>query len=226
MNCKKLHALRDGDPPGNPPRELLDHLSAYASGRRDWALTRATREVLRTLPEPPVPPGLAERVFAFDRHGARRRPDVIRTWSLALAAVLLLGIGIGIFITLAAGTHTSSYRVQDGTVMVPAGSMTTVRIALDAAHPLQDVGFVVKIPAGMQLRGHPGEPQVAWNGELAEGRNVLNLQLRAAPGAAGMLETDLHYADRISVLKVRVMAVEDASVRGLVRRWLARVRAD
>ena len=227
MNCNELHVLLDtGAPADIPPAEARAHLATCSACRRAWKQACAALEVLHTLPEPPVPWGLAERVLAFTHPPGKRqgRMPTARPWGWALAAALL-GIGVGIFLTLAVGLHAPAYRVQDDTVLVPAGNITTVRIALDAVRPLQDVAFVVKIPAGMQLQGHAGEQQVSWNGELAQGRNVLNLELLAAPGAAGVVETDLHYADHTSSFKLRVTAVKDTSLRGRLRRWLARMRA-
>ncbi|MBU6509340.1 MAG: hypothetical protein KGQ73_04055 [Gammaproteobacteria bacterium] len=163
--------------------------------------------VLRTLPEPPVPAELAERVLAFTRPAAARgRRNAARGWSLALAAAVLLGIGIGLLVAWMAGTPSAGYQLKDGVVMVPAGSVTTVHIALDSAHPIRHVGFVIHVPRGLELQGHPGEPQVAWSGKLAQGRNVLNIDLIARPGAAGTLETELHYDGQSSMLRTPVVA--------------------
>ena len=228
MNCNDLHAILDaGALADMPPAEARAHLAACSACRRAWEQTRAALEVLHTLPEPPVPLDLAERILAFAHAPGKRqrRVPAIQPWGWALAAALLLGIGVGIFLTLAVGLNAPGYQVQDDTVLVPAGNVTTVRIALDATRPLQNVAFAVKIPAGMQLQGHPGEQQVAWNGELAQGRNVLNLELLAAPGAAGVVETDLHYGDHTSSFKLRVTAVKDTSLHVRLRRWLARIRA-
>lgn len=224
MDCNRLHIYLDSEPLGTPPAEVLEHLFQCASCRRTWALDHEARKILRTLPEPPVPPAFAERVLAFTRRNGeqRRRHRAAKSWGLALAATLLLGIGIGI--TLQWAAPTGGYQLRTGTILVPADTTTVVRIALDAAHPLHNVGFIVNVPQGMQLRGHPGERQVAWSGELAQGRNVLNLRLVARPGAAGTLETALHYAGKDNIFKVQIVAIEDETLRGVVRRLLARMK--
>lgn len=225
MNCRQLLAILDKSPPQTLPPEALAHLAHCARCRQAWGLVRETRKILRTLPEPPLPPELATRVLAFtqDRHTGHRR-FALPSWGLALAATLLLGIGIGVSLTFAA-RGTAGYRVQGQVLVVPAGSVTTVHIALDSVRSLQNVAFVVKVPEGMQLQGHPGAQQVAWNGELAQGRNVLNLDLLAAPGTAGILEADVHYANHTSTLKLRVAAAPAPSLRDRVHRWLTRLRA-
>ncbi|MBU6469469.1 MAG: hypothetical protein KGQ68_02110 [Gammaproteobacteria bacterium] len=223
MNCEQLHRRLDMEPLDTLAPELREHLSQCARCRRAWALQREMLAALRALPEPPVPPGFAERVLGSAWAATERRHrNVTRDWGLALAAAVLLGIGIGLALSWGAGTH-GGYQLQNGTVMVPAGRMTVVRIALDAAQPVHNVAFVITVPSGMHLQGHPGEERVAWNGELAQGRNVLNLQLIAQPGAAGTLETALHYAGRDNLFKVRVMAAGNESLRGLVHRLWARI---
>lgn len=207
MNCEDLHAWLDTGRLETPTPEAREHMTQCAACQCAWTQARDALAVLRTLPEPPVPAGLAERVMTFTRPAAARgRRNTTRGWSLALAAAVVLGIGIGLLVTWMAGTPSAGYQLKDGVVMVPAGSVTTVRIALDSARPIRDVGFVIRVPRGVELQGHPGEPQVAWSGDLAQGRNVLNIDLIARPGAAGTLETELHYDGQSSMLRTRVMA--------------------
>lgn len=207
MNCEDLHAWLDTQRLDAPTPEVREHLTRCATCRRVWIRARDVLAVLRTLPEPSVPAGLAERLLTFTRPAAARgRRNAVRGWSLALAAAVVLGIGIGLLVARMAGTPGPGYHLKDGIVMVPAGSVTTVRIALDSARPVRNVGFVIRVPRGVELQGHPGEQQVAWNGELAQGRNVLNIDLVARPGATGTLETELHYDGQISMLRTRVVA--------------------
>lgn len=226
MNRKALHTALDTESLDTPAPEVLEHLAECAACRRAWAQARTVQETLRAFPEPPVPPGFAERVLAFTDISRERRPHrAAWGWGLALAASLLLGIGIGIALVWNTHAPPDGYQVRNGAVLVQAGTVTTVRIALDAARPIQDVGFVVNVPAGMELQGHPGEQQVAWNGALAAGRNVLALQLIAAkPGTSGTLETELHYGERNSSFKLHVVAVGDSGLRERVRRFLTKAR--
>ncbi|MGH8378880.1 MAG: hypothetical protein ACRER7_07975 [Gammaproteobacteria bacterium] len=207
MNCEDLHAWLDTERLDTPTPEVWEHLTQCGACQHAWTRTRDALGALRALPEPPVPSGLAERVLTFTRPAAARgRRNAVRGWSLALAAVLVSGIGISLLVAWMGGEPGHGYHLKDGIVMVPAGSVTTVRIALDSARPISDVEFVIRVPRGMELQGHPGEQQVAWNGELAQGRNLLNLELVAQPGAAGTLETKLHYGDQSSLLRTRVVA--------------------
>lgn len=228
MDCNRMHRYLDTESLEAPTAEVAEHLTVCAACREAWARTQAAFGILRELPEPPVPPGYAERVLGFTRAAAyyqRRQQRAAWTWGLGLAAALLLGVGVGLHLTgasIASKGAGGGYQVRDGIVMVPAGSVTEVHLALDAGRPIHDVGFVINIPAGMELQGHPGERQVAWTGELVQGRNILNLPLVVKAGAVGTLEADLHFAGRENTLRIKVQAVENSALQQLVRRlWAA-----
>lgn len=228
MDCNRVHHSIDSGSLDNPAPEVLEHLASCRACDEAWRRARVVLETLRGLPEPPVPAGYAERVLGFTQAAVyyqHRQRRAAWAWGLGLAAALLLGLGIGLGMegTPDAGKIDSGYQVHDGIVMVPVGSVTEVHLALDAGRPIHGVGFVINIPAGMELQGHPGEHRVAWTGELVQGRNILNLPLVVTSGAAGTLEADLHFAGRENTLKVQVQAVEDSALQGLVRRLLARI---
>lgn len=206
MNCNNLHAWLDSERLDTPPPAILAHLAQCAACRQAWVRTSAALTAMRALPEPPVPPGLAERMLAFARPatGRRHRP-INRYWGLALAAAVVFGIGIGLALDWTVGAH-AGYQLRDGVVTVPADSMTTVRIALDSARPIDNVEFVIHVPEGIELQGHPGKREVAWSGALAQGRNVLNLKLLTQPGASGILETELRYDNKSNLFSTRIVA--------------------
>src|SRR5215469_1164631 len=211
MNCDELLTYLDASAPAPAPQAALDHLSGCPSCRKAWRLAQETAASLKALPEPVVPAAFEERVLASAyRAAGRRRPIRVRGWGLALAATFLMGIGVGVLLEVTHAGHRGGYILQDGTVMLAAGDTTTVNIALDAARPIQDVSFVVDVPAGMELAGHPGEPQVTWQGELRQGRNLLGLQLVAKAGAAGVLQTEIHHDGLDKVFQVHVVAAEES----------------
>src|SRR5579859_801024 len=206
MDCNRLRAYLDTGVFSELPAEVRVHLGECAACRREWALAEQVAETLRGLPPPALPVGFADRVLDRTYRGEAARQRAIRGWSLALAAVFLLGIGFGVALRWAVPARSDGYALQDGAVMLQAGSATTVRIALDAGRTIPDVNFVIDIPDGMELEGHPGERQVAWQGELKRGHNVLGLPLVAKAGASGILEAQLHHDGHDEVLKVRVVA--------------------
>jgi len=225
MDCKQfLESLDSGlVDPASP--QMQAHLSGCIACERAAALKAESLAILRGLPEPPVPSDLGKRIFDFiPKDGRRQHRSARLGWALALAATLVLGVSIGVTFRWAAIAPGNSYQVRNGVIVVPADTVTQVRIALDAAQPLQHVAFTVNVPAGMHLRGHVGEQQVAWQGALAQGRNILNLQLVADRGTAGTLETDLHYGSHSSAYRVQVVAAGQSSFRNTIHRLLARMK--
>lgn len=224
MDCKQfLDNLDSGLVELGSP-QMQAHLSECSACQRAANLKTESLAILRGLPEPPVPSDLGERIFDFiSKDGTQPRRIPRLGWALALAATLMLGVGIGITLRWAAIAPGNNYQVRNGTIVVPADTVTQVRIALDAARPLQHVAFTINVPAGMHLQGHPGERQVAWNGALAKGRNVLNLALVADRGTAGTLEADLQYTNHSSAYKVKVVATDQSSFRNSLHRLLARI---
>lgn len=221
MNCNELLTYLDAGAPAPTPQAALDHLSGCPSCRKTWRLAQETAASLKALPEPPIPAGFEERVLASAyRAAGQRRPMRARGWGLALAATFLMGLFVGVLLEAVHPGHLGGTTLQDGTVMLTAGDATTVNIALDAARPIKDVGFVIDVPAGMELAGHPDERQVAWQGELQQGRNLLGLQLVAKAGAAGMLQTEIHHDGLNKVFQVHVVAVEESTVWDLLRHLL------
>lgn len=224
MDCKAVNQHLDTNAFGELTAELREHLARCATCRKSWSLGRAVVDTLGVLPVPPIPAGFAERVLANAYRQAERVNDPRRRaqgWGLALAATFLLGIGFGIALMWNAGGHADSYRtLADGTLVLTPGNTTTVRIALDAERAIGNVDFVIDVPAGMEIEGHPGERQVAWSGELKQGRNVLGLSLIAQAGANGVLTTELHHDTHDSVFKMRVMAAREPGWWGRLRQML------
>lgn len=221
MDCNAFRNYLDGGFSGAPAAEVEAHLSACPSCRKAWDLNRQTLEILKALPEPGIPEDFADRMLAhaWSRHG---RPALAarRRW-LALAATFVLGLGLGIVLTRAnLADHAAAYTLRDGAVYLRSGDVTTVRIAVDAARDMDDVAFVIDVPAGMELQGHPGERRVAWLGNLKQGRNLLGLPLQATPGASGVLRAEVRHDDHDDVFRVRVMAAGGTTLWDLLRQAL------
>lgn len=206
MECTRLRDYLDSDMYPELPPEVRVHLAECDACRREWVLAERVSDTLRRLPSPLPPAGFAERALDRAYRDEARHRQAVRGWSLALAATFVLGVGIGAVLHRGgASAGTDGYALQDGTVTLAPDSTTTVRIALDSGRAIRDVDFVIDIPAGMELQGHPGEQQVAWHGELKQGHNVLGLPLVAKAGASGILEAQLHHDGRDDVLKVHVV---------------------
>ena len=211
----------DGGFAGAPAAEAEAHLSACPSCRKAWNLSRQALEILKALPEPGIPTDFADRILAHAWSRHERPATAAHRWWLALAATFVLGLGLGIVLTRTnlAG-RAAAYTLRDGAVYLQSGNVTTVHIAVDAARDMDDVAFVIDVPAGMELQGHPGEQRVAWQGSLKQGRNLLGLPLQATPGAFGVLRAEVRHDDHDDVFRVRVVAAGGTTLWDLLRQAL------
>jgi|SRR6185312_762664 len=223
MDCKTVNEILDRGGADEPAADLRLHLAHCTACRKAWDAGRAAAATLKSLPVPPLPAGFADRVLSrayaqAERVESRRRG--MQHWSLALAATFLLGLGLGLFFAWNAAAPADGYRtLADGTLVLAPGNRTVVRIALDADHAIGDVDFMIALPAGMELEGHPGEREVAWHGELKQGRNVLGLPLLAQAGARGELTAELRHDEKDSVIKLRVVAATGPTWWVRLRQW-------
>jgi len=134
------------------------------------------RRMLEGLADLPLPGADAgESVVHPVRQRQRRLPR-----ALALAATLVLGVGLGFLlrdVALAPAGHA-----MPG-VTLSAGGIHDVQVAFESPTAFRQVEFVVQLPPGVELNGHPGQRVVRWQGHLAEGRSRLRLPLRVMRGA-------------------------------------------
>lgn len=134
--------------------------------------------------------GLATLPLPGEHAGQRRMPTGVPRWA-ALAATLVIGVALGLLL---------AQRDEPGTTLEPvelaSGGEQRIAIAIESPREYDDVEFVVELPDGVELAGFPGQRQVRWTGELAEGRSRLRLPLRVLNEAQdGNLVTRVRHAD-------------------------------
>jgi len=175
MNCERFRAQwtewREGMlESGND--EMARHRDACAAcARYDRQMSRLVGE----LGQLPLPERDTVPVSAPIRHAPGPR------W-LALAATLVFGIALGFL--LGDRGSDGDMIVAEPVVLEDEGAQR-IAIAIESRRAYAEVDFVVELPAGVELAGHPGQRSVRWTGSLAEGRSRLQLPLQIAPGSEG-----------------------------------------
>lgn len=94
-------------------------------------------------------------------------------------------------------------------ITIAVGAEQTVALEFNAARPLKHAAFVITIPAGVEIAGHESKQRIAWVGELKQGRNRLNLRLRAKPGSNGVLVASIQHDGRDNAIALKVRAVDN-----------------
>ncbi|MDZ7828728.1 MAG: hypothetical protein U5K33_04320 [Halofilum sp. (in: g-proteobacteria)] len=136
---------------------------------------RQMRRLISELGQLPLPERGTAPAPAAVRHAGGPR------W-IALAATLVVGIALGFLLGDRGGD--GGMIVAEPVALEGAGTQR-IAIAIESRRAYEEVDFVVELPAGVELAGHPGQRSVRWTGSLAEGRSRLQLPLQIMPGSEG-----------------------------------------
>jgi hypothetical protein len=136
---------------------------------------RQMRRMVSELRQLPLPERGAAPVPAAVHHAGGPR------W-IALAATLVVGIALGFLLGDRGGEGET---IVAEPIVLEGERAKRIAIAIESRRAHEEVEFVVELPAGVELAGHPGQRSVRWTGSLAEGRSRLQLPLQIAPGSEG-----------------------------------------
>lgn len=178
MNCERFRTQwtewREGLLASGADEMARHRETCAACARYDRQMRRLVSELGQLpLPEPDTAP--ASAAIRHGHHAAGPR------W-LALAATLVVGIALGFLLGDDGG---DGGMIVADPVALEGGGAQRIAIAIESRRAYEEVDFVVELPAGVELAGHPGQRSVRWTGSLAEGRSRLQLPLQIAPGSEG-----------------------------------------
>jgi len=188
MNCyetqKRLDDFLDGKLDDATRDCMQEHLGRCDDCRSQVAQARALQSALKALPVPPPSAGFEDRVLqrAIDTHRGHvsgRRSGII---VMAMAASLIAGIGIG----LQVDRHDPD-GIAAQQVTIALQERETVQLVFRSDTAVSDVTFSVLLPEGVELDGFPGRREIAWQGSLEPGANLLSLPLVAHKATRGEL---------------------------------------
>jgi hypothetical protein len=164
---------------------------------------RELAALLQAHAAPSPPPGLFDRAVQHALEVRRRdrqrhaRPPGRRAAIAAGTALLATGL------ILASATWLAS---AVPTVTVTVNEPETVRLVFAADDPLEEATMTVRLPAGVELAGFPGEREIRWATSLAEGPNLLPLTLIATAPGTREIEARLEHESRDRTFRLRIDA--------------------
>ena len=174
MEChefiRQLDDYLDGQVDERPVRE---HLNICEDCRRRYHHATAVLAAVRKLSPPDPHPDFVDRAIAraIRPAAAEAYPRRRALLGMALAASLVLGIAAGAYLSL------RSAPVQ--MVALAVERPETVRMVFDSAKPLQAATLSIALPENIELVGFGGRREIAWQTDLREGQNLLQLPLVA-----------------------------------------------
>jgi hypothetical protein len=101
---------------------------------------------------------------------------------LALAASVLLIFTVNLFLK----SGTAPVEEIPG-LAIALNQVQEVRLVFESERAMHNARFTIELPEGIELSGYPGLRVISWEGNLAQGRNLLVLPVEARSGHGGKL---------------------------------------
>lgn len=211
MNCEvlkeRLDDYLDGLTGSAEAIAVERHAAACPACRGLLARETMILAELRRLPAPEVSEAFIDRAIA--RAVAESRPQ--RPWrlpALALAASLMVIIAVNFL--LSPGTAP----VQQGIpgLAIALNQTQEVSLVFESEHAMHNARFTIQLPEGLELSGYPGQREISWEGNLAQGKNLLVLPIEARSGHGGELIAHVTHTGKRKdfVLKMDVLPPQEA----------------
>ncbi len=162
------------------------------------------RALLKDYPMPEATAGFFDQALVRATHeGSRRQRNrwIMTGFGSAVAAGLVLWIVGGFLLT------TQDLPVADPAI--PGITMTlqeprTINLVFASAEPLHAATLTVRLPAGIEMSGFPGQREVTWQTSLKAGKNLLPLRLIATSPLGGEVYAILRHDNRGRTFRLRV----------------------
>ena len=186
----------DGLLPTTERRAVEQHLSECARCRAELADERALRKALRTLPLEPPRTGFAAQ--ALHRAAGRKEKHERRALlSAAVGGALAATLALWLFGVAPRGASAPS-------VTLTVAQAHTVNLVFRTQQALAGTTFDVKLPAGLELAGHPDTRTLTWHDNLHAGANLLALPLIARQAGGGELVARLRHGTQTRTFRVHI----------------------
>jgi len=190
-------------------RSIRQHLNACADCRRRHQHALAVQAAVRELPAPIPHPSFVEQALAraIRGPGAGARSTRRRlVFGMAFAASVVLGLALGLFLAMRPAP------VQ--TVSLTLERPETVRLVFNSAKPLQAATLSLALPENIELVGYDGRRELAWQTDLNEGRNLLQLPLIARGAVKDELVARVSHSGSSKTFRLRI-GVNNAGPAGM-----------
>jgi len=189
-------------------RSIRQHLNVCADCRRRHQHALAVQAAVRELPAPIPHPSFVEQALAraIRGPGAGARSTRRFVFGMALAASVMLGVALGLFLTM------RPTPVQ--AVLLTLERPQTVRLVFNSAKSLQAATLSLALPENIELVGYGGQRELAWQTDLNEGRNLLQLPLIARGAVKDELVARVSHGGSSKTFRLKI-GVDDAGPAGM-----------
>lgn len=195
MNCaeyrRQISDLVSRGEPIDDSRELVWHLRECELCRRfyeDSLLSRA----LRQTPDAEPDSEFADRVIekALNYHRRERKKWVFTGFSAA--AALMVAVFAAYVISLN-GLHLNGQSSDEEIVAMSAEEEKTINILIEAKQSRKAATFTIDLDGDIELTGMPGSRNIEWQTDLTQGKNLLELPVKAQKASGGQMKISYRY---------------------------------
>jgi len=208
----RLNTYVDGESTDAERQAIEQHLQHCSACHTTFTQRRQLLEAMKSMPSPVASPDLSQRILearaktntktntqtitnakivaTTDANPKATTKDALRRqkfiWfsagaTSALAASLLLFAATLILKPLDASTPSMSAVIDSLHVE------QNINFVVHSNKALDNVRFSVAIPSNIQLKGYSGLRELAWNGKLIKGDNLLSLPVIANNAVPGVM---------------------------------------
>lgn len=213
MNCEDFRTYIDDWLDGDIADDagLRAHAETCTICARQLAVEQRFRAQLRALGEViPADSQRNERLLAPIRAADSRRAH--RQWGgLAAAASLVLGLAIGALWSPWSG-QPQPLNAMEAVVLEPNVTQS-VQFAFRSPGDLKNAEIRLETSENVEIEGYPGQRELRWTTDLAQGTNMLDLPVRLL-GDEGSVVATITYGDgtRSFSVNLRARKMEGAEV--------------
>jgi hypothetical protein len=160
--------------------------------------------LLKDYPMAQPSAGFFDQALARATHeGTRRQRNrwIMTGFGSAIAAGIVLWV-IGGFLLTTPDVPQPEASIPG--IALALEEPRTINLVFSSKAALDGATLTVSLPEGVELAGFPGQREVAWKTSLAEGKNLLPLELIALTPAGGEVLARLEHDNRNRTFRLRV----------------------
>lgn len=151
--------------------------------QKRWLLSQ-----LNTLPAPQASRQLAHRIV---KQRQQKHAQKWRWFGAGVGSALAAGLAVFVFV-VTLGNFNKQVQTS-AAVLAGINHASDVHILVQSGHDLENVRFSLLMPASLELKGFKGRRELAWQGRLQQGSNLLSLPLVPLEAAHGTVVVKIEH---------------------------------
>lgn len=147
---------------------------------------------LKQEPDAEPDTGFADRVIEKAvRHHRRGRKKMFFAGFSAAAAIMAAVVAA--YMINFTGLQRHMPAGGEEIVSISPGEAQTINILIETTQPRKAATFAINLDGDIELTGRPGSRNIEWQTDMAEGKNLLELPVKAQKPSGGRMKISYRY---------------------------------